>query len=184
MKIRNGFVSNSSSTSFTFCFKGATIDALYDAIHKYSKHFQLSFDAGWGYEESIHSCNAQDVIDAIRGACARHSEYEWENITVVPIEDQIEELRASISEIRKELKKEDEKPVMRDIYFRHLSDLESHLNKLKSANKKGLTDVAVIGFGDNHGHISGGDVGYAMDYEGRNISIEKDDFMVFTEQNR
>lgn len=39
-------------------------------------------------------------------------------------------------------------------------------------------------WGDNHGDISGGETGYAMDYEGRRIRINSDDLIVFTEQNR
>ena len=47
-----------------------------------------------------------------------------------------------------------------------------------------LTSVFVIGFGDNHGQISGVGLGTVMDYEGRYIDIDEKDFVVFTEQNR
>jgi hypothetical protein len=63
-------------------------------------------------------------------------------------------------------------------------ELESKLVILKQAEKRGLNTVLVIGFGDHDGDVSGGDVGMAMDYEGRNISIDARDLIVFTEQNR
>jgi len=59
------------------------------------------------------------------------------------------------------------------------SDLEMILNRTKS---KGLNSVLQIGFGDNHGDVCGGDVGTVMDYEGRHIRINKDDFVVITEK--
>jgi hypothetical protein len=50
--------------------------------------------------------------------------------------------------------------------------------------KRGFKTVHIIGFGDNHGEICGGIVGNVMDYAGRHIYIDKDGFIVFTEQNR
>ena len=68
MKTRNGFVSNSSSTSFTFCYKGDGIKPLTDLIlTKYREQFNRSYDE-W-------SCRAQDVVEAIE-SCFK-SDNEW-----------------------------------------------------------------------------------------------------------
>ncbi len=63
-------------------------------------------------------------------------------------------------------------------------ELEKQLIVLQKAQERGLNAVIVIGFGDNDGEVSGLDLGIVMDYEGRNISIEAKDLVVFTEQNR
>jgi len=52
------------------------------------------------------------------------------------------------------------------------------------AKRKGFTRLLKVDFGDNNGDISGGNIGTAMDYEGRKIRINTSDFIVFTEQNR
>jgi hypothetical protein len=63
-------------------------------------------------------------------------------------------------------------------------ELEKQLDILRKAQERGLNAVIVIGFGDNDGEVSGLDLGIVMDYEGRNISIDAKDLVVFTEQNR
>jgi len=62
MKIRDGFVSNSSSTSFVLRVKGAVgKEQLLDI-------FKDSSFASWGDETYIEMCGVQDVIDKIREA--------------------------------------------------------------------------------------------------------------------
>jgi len=55
---------------------------------------------------------------------------------------------------------------------------------LDNTDLSNIDSVLEIQFGDNHGNIMGNDIGYAMDYEGREIHIVKDNFIVLTEQNR
>ena len=52
------------------------------------------------------------------------------------------------------------------------------------AQKQKLNKTLLIGFGDNHGEIRGGDIGYTMDYTGRRTNINNNDLIIFTKQNR
>jgi hypothetical protein len=64
MKIRQGFVSNSSSTSFTFIHKGDDLTELYKQIKQWDQYFQLRFDA---YGEKETWCiNEDNVINALQ----------------------------------------------------------------------------------------------------------------------
>ena len=60
MKIRNGFVSNSSSTAFTFVFKKDTVEDVANLVRKYNQFFELHWDE--------HSCTAEEVATAIEQA--------------------------------------------------------------------------------------------------------------------
>jgi len=177
MKTRNGFVSNSSSTSFTFCFKGKGIKPLTDMIlTKYRNQFKRSYDE-W-------HCNAMDVVEAIEH-CFEHGG-EWHKVEPVHINKVIEQEKFSLGQILEEIKRDEEK---KDDYWKqhnleHKQELEAKIRKLENIKKKGLTTVLIIGFGDNHGEVQGGDLGRAMDYDGRYIDINGADLVVFTEQNR
>ena len=186
MKIRNGFVSNSSSTSFTFVFKGDKIDDLSALIWKYRGHFSLSYDASWNdTNDCVETCNAQDVVEAIE-KCAKDKNDKWNAVKIVSIDDSINQFVDSIKEYDQMIKDKEDKCSMtlRDFYKQYKREAEEVIDKLNMAKKKGLTSVFVIGFGDNHGQISGGGLGTVMDYEGRDIDIDEKDFVVFTEQNR
>jgi len=174
MKIRNGFVSNSSSTSFTFCYKGKGIKPLTNLIlTKYSSNFERCYDE-W-------SCNASDVVKAIEN-CFEHGN-KWDKIKPVHIDKIIEQEEFSLKRVIEDMEQE------KDEYWKQRSiereqTLEAKIRKLQSIKEKGLTTVLIVGFGDSHGEVSGGSIGYAMDYDGRCIDINGKDLVVFTEQNR
>jgi hypothetical protein len=178
MKIRTGFVSNSSSTSFTFCYKGEGIKPLTDLIlTKYRNRFELSYDE-W-------HCNAQDVVEAIEGCFGSKNEYD--KITPVSIDQVIRDVENYLADTEVWLEEESRKNKDSWLvihYSKHIQKLQKKISRLKNLKKEGLTTVLIVGFGDNDGNISGGNVGNAMDYEGRNIDINNDDLVVFTEQNR
>jgi hypothetical protein len=188
MKIRNGFVSNSSSTSFTFVFKGDNVKDLSEKILKYKSHFNLSFDTSWpGYDGTQYYCNALDVVEAIEN-CVVTPKYEDDKVSVCDIDEYIgslvELIKENDREIEKEKKEENKRYNLFDLFYSFNQDLKAKIEKLRGAKKNGLTSVLIIGFGDNNGNISGGDLGYCMDYEGRYISIDEKDFLVLTEQDR
>ena len=186
MKLRNGFVSNSSSTSFTFCFKGNKIETLYNMILKYRRYFDLSFS---GWDEYAYTCNASDIVKSIEGLMKNNEKAEWDKIEIMTINDLIEVNKKDIKEMDREIaeSKKEKKICGYDStkwkmeIKQHYADKIETLNRIK---KQGPDHAVIIGFGDNDGNISGGDVGNAMDYEGRNIHISEKDFAVFTEQNR
>ena len=176
MKIRNGFISNSSSTSFTFCFKGRSIKALINLIlTKYQKTFSRSFDE--------HHCNAWDVANAIEICSSKVDKYSESRFC--KINEYIDYLKNKLESIIAQIKntKNVESYLVKWMNEDKL-DLENKIQKLQKAKKIGLNLVYCIEFGDNHGDISGGDLENAMDYDGRYIDIDEKDFVVFTEQNR
>ena len=182
MKIRHGFISNSSSTSFTFCFRGK--EDLYNLIWKYRDYFSLS-TIGW--TSSVFSCNACSVVACIESVVVDNVKDDWKETSVKNIEEEIKNFEECLKETEETIKraKEDgDKEWLVDMYKKSKENLIAHCDRLKTAKEKGLNKVLVVEFGDNHGHIQGGDVGNAMDYEGRNIDIDEKDFIVFTEQNR
>ena len=176
MKIRNGFVSNSSSTSFTFCFKGKDLKSLTDLLlTKYRNQFKRSF-------EEWH-CNVLDVVEAMEGCF--ESDFH-RKISVYPIDNYIREEKAAVDRYTKDIKEHtgNQQKYLLDIFTREKLRCENKLKRLKTIKKRGLKSVVVIGFGDNHGDIQGGNLGYAMDYDGRYIDINNNDLVVFTELNR
>ena len=176
MKIRQGFVSNSSSTSFTFCFKGEGIKPLCDLIlTKYSDQFTCDYDE--------YHCSALEVVRAIRG-CFKSSRIE-----LISVDEVIADNVAYLKRIKKDIKRAKVEPKISwpnevDHYTNHMFEVEAKIEKMKSIKEKGLTTVLMVGFGDNHGEVCGGRVGNAMDYAGREIGIDNEDLVVFTEQNR
>jgi hypothetical protein len=154
MKIRWGFVSNSSSTSFTFIYKGNFVDVL----RKYNQYFDL-------YYENMH-INVEDVIHSIM------SVFPKVNTSIKCLLEDIDHRIGLYKEYSN------------DYYFQEEVDLTSKKYKIIKLASKGLDKCIKIDFGDNHGEIEGGIIGTVMDYEGRMISINKPDLVVFTEQNR
>jgi hypothetical protein len=63
-------------------------------------------------------------------------------------------------------------------------EVSAQIDHVKALKSKGFKYVTEIGFGDNHGSVQGEGVGDIMDYAGRSIDIDKEDFVVWTEQNR
>ena len=189
MKTRTGFVSNSSSTSFTFIFKGNDVKALCDTIWKYRDHFKLSCDFGWSnLADSVYHCNAQSVVEAIEGAFEQYKNDKYDKLEVVSIDKHIENLVGTIRNndetIAEDKKKNEKLYSCVDIYERYNERVSEDIKQLRAAKKKGCTSVLVIGFGDGDGEVSGGDVGYCMDYKGREIHLYEKDFVVLTEQCR
>ena len=177
MKIRKGFVTNSSSTNFIFGFKGDTVDDLVKAIQNHPDAFRLCYVGGWK-EPIYYKCNADDVTKAIVEVFNRETKYDFERIEIKDPLKLIEEIE---NRWKEEKEYEDEVGVSISDY------IEKMYNKkilyLKEIAERGMS-VLEIEFGDNHGHIEGGDLGMAMDYEGRYIEIFSDDLIVVTEQNR
>jgi hypothetical protein len=172
MKIKNDFVTNSSSTCFLFAFKGKTRKDLYKKILDHEMTFFLTMDydgfcSGVDEEEDNGiSCKADDVIDALKS--------KRKQFKVVTIDEKIKEIKKSCITWTKYGPR----------YSCFVYECKSKLAILNHAKKLGINNVMEVCFGDNDGPFSGTKVGLIMDYEGRYISIYDDDFVVMTEQRR
>jgi len=192
MKLRHGFVSNSSSTSFTFIFKGKSVEDLCAILPNYESHFRLRYEM-WSFLDNdvreVHRCDVNDIIESLKSVVkerpdkddyytvyARHI-----NEVIRDLEEEVENARERLSE---QYAKEDRGKYIIDHYRSYLDGLIRQKMDIEEASDRGLDCIIEIGFGDNDGQIQGGRIGYAMDYEGRYIRINQDDLMVFTEQNR
>ena len=163
MKIRQGFISNSSSTSFMFIFKGETKEDLYDAIWKNRKDFHLVTDDNY-------SCCAEFLVDAIES-----------NLTIVELGNRVNSIDSIIKDLNKsiadisgyKLDKRTEKVC--------IDEYNGYIGKLIHLKDKGFKTILQISFGDNHGDISGGNVGTTMDYESYHFeNYEKKDLAIIT----
>jgi hypothetical protein len=183
MKIRTDFVTNFSSTNFFFIFKGPRcIRPLEAAIRNHKKPFNLCY---LDWEKVGYSCTHEDIISDIKSVIKSSlGKDEWDSVKVVSIDKAIKEVDKYIDTEEKSLTdptyNEESKKWMRKI----IKILESKKMKFQKAKDQGFENVFEMGWGDNHGQISGGNTGMAMDYEGRRIKINEDDLIVFTEQNR
>ena len=176
MKIKSDFVTNSSSTSFTFAWKGDKIDLMKELI-KHSKDFDLQYE---DYEDKLLTVDVWDIVRSIDDVMKNNPEDAYYKPEIVSIDEKIKEVKRSI-EYYKELANDDDTGRW---WSDSLEEEEEKLKLFESIKEKGLLSTFTIGFGDNHGEICGGRIGYTMDYRGRHISINDSGLLVTTEQNR
>lgn len=180
MKIRTGFVSNSSATSFYFSLNGGK-EELLALIMKYRVFFD--FD-GLKDDDSVfeRGMSAEDLVSAIKklgriqsvdiGACVKESE------------KRLQTYADRSKEMRDEESRNENPSRLSDLYDGALRDEMDLLSEFDTSKKRGLRNLIRIDMGDHEGAISGGLVGNVMDYRGRYINIDKKDFRIFTRQNR
>lgn len=189
MKLRTGFVSNSSSTSFYFMLNGGKKELL-DLIMKYRMFFDFPgpkdindvFDRGM---------DAEDLVEAI-------DKLKFERFVAVNDDDcrgiddtlYISDLGWAEKEAEKQFHDymveaaKEENARVSDSWSDAAHDALDMAGEFRHAQKRGLKNLIRIDMGDNHGDIEGGLVGNAMDCRGNRIRIDKADLMLFTKPNR
>jgi len=147
MKIKLDFVTNSSSTSFLFVFRGKELEDLYKSM----KNMWSIFELGEGV-------NVYDLIN--------YKEYNRNN-PIISIDDKIEE-------IKKEIKYRED--FIKRNYIAHKYDeiqkLESIIEKLKWMKKKGFKNTVELWFEDHN--TIGSIISYELDdHDSENLTVIK-----------
>jgi hypothetical protein len=176
MKIKQDFVTNSSSTSFIFIFKGDKID-FYKTLINHKKEFNIS-------DSDYSRINVWDIIRSIDSVIISGESDLWIKVPIEDIEEFIKKYSEHLLYLENGIKNKGPKNQFDQWEIEEMKKIEDNIELLNKCKNKGLNSVIEIGFGDNDGHIQGGIVGTVMDYEGRNINIESEDLVLFTEQNR
>lgn len=184
MKIKADFVTNSSSTSFTFVFKGSDKFDLYKLMLKHAESFDLENEY-WG--DGNGRIDVWDVIRAMDGVIRNDDRDMWILPGMLSIDSHLINLRSQLDGTKEYLKKAESEEggiKLNDWMIEAKVDEEKRVKQFEELVNKGFKTIFQIGFGDNHGEIQGGLIGTTMDYAGREININKDDFVIFTEQDR
>lgn len=184
MKIKCDHVTNSSSTSFVFMFKGKTKEDLFNLIRKYENLFSLRVR----YLPKHYTCSSEEIIKEINTAMRSWKPYCYppkiKNLTSLK-----KELKRGISyEERciKYYKSTKEENYRQQILWckQVLKVLHRRLQRVNSSLERGLTKYLEISFGDSCGTCSGTPISTTMDYTGRRIKCDNDDMSIMTEQQR
>jgi len=175
MKVKGDFVTNSSSTSFFFVTKTDSISDFLKKLVENKNLFQLSHDISWTKQPHVVSIDVFNVIEEIESILPKKIHH---------IDYMLESLKSVIDNCGERLLYSSEDEPYHRFEQELMEEYEKKLLEWAEFKNKGFTHYYQIGFGDNDGDISGGDVGNTMDYSGRYIGLRNDDFIIFTEQNR
>jgi len=148
MKIKLDFVTNSSSTSFLFVFRGKELEDLYKAM----KNMWSIFELGEGV-------NVYDLID--------YKEHNRNN-QIISIDDKIEEIKKEIK-YRQDFMKINNKHTHE---YDNIQKLESIIEKLKWLKKKGFKNTVELWFEDHN--TIGSIISYELDdHDSENLTVIK-----------
>jgi len=169
MKIKSDFITNSSSTAFFFFFKGEKIQDLSNVLRKYDNVFER--------DEFEYKMNVEDLVSSIENLVP--SVLQIKDIDKL-VPQFLENIQRLIETCYKENKEGDKFDSAK--YF--MGDVRDRLKTYeisKDILKKGFTKVLEIEFGDNDGHVAGGNVGTLMDYKHSSLEMKKEDLVILTE---
>jgi hypothetical protein len=166
MKVRLGFITNSSSTNHIMMWKGSQYDLKKFLMENLSV-FPTESD---GYNQK-YVVEKGEILDAILSMI--NNAMNKEAIK--------EELQNRLERAERWYEEEKERKDSWSVDWEK-EELEFAKKLLNSAEDKDW--MLEVSFGDNEGDFAGGNIGNIMDYEGRLININEDGFSYTTEQNR
>lgn len=185
MKRKLDFITNSSSTTFMFIFKGDTRIDLFRAMVEHEKDFNLVDD--FFNELLLTSINVWDIIsklDEVIQTPTFDKLWIYPHVSSIPL--LLREFEEELKSWEKDLanRSNDGSDLSEDFYIRNIRKSKDKITTIKNAIERGFNSFVKVDFGDNHGEIQGGKIGTVMDYSGRYININDDSLIVVTEQNR
>jgi hypothetical protein len=166
MKLRLGFVTNSSSTNHIIMWRGSQNDLqkiLMEKIEMFPDHY-----------DSYNKTHNIDKIEIVYAIISK-ADKAWNK------QEMLTELNIRLKHAEqwyKETGKRDD-TFSGKYALEHLKFIENLIEASK--NKDWMLEVY---FGDNEGDFEGGDLGCIMDYEGRYIHVDEEEFFYKTKQNR
>jgi len=183
MKLKQDFVTNSSSSSFIFVFKGDDKRELFKLIRKYQNRFDLSVDWSYGDYKDFHSVDYKYLVDLLEEHLDKTGKIN-NNIDEL-ITDNKRQIKYWEKELKNDKKKHskdsnyDEYWIKRD--EKQIEDLKEKVRILEKF-KKDDSSYLFIELGDSHGDFSG-ELPAVFDANREELQFEEEDLCVLTECN-
>jgi len=168
IRIRLGYVTNSSSTNHIIMWKGAKED-LRNLLELHSNIFPLS------YEYGLETLEVEEIIEAI---CSLQDKIQPIENFIEICQDNLEYYEALKRDQTEILSEEKYGGWLENAIARYREDIENYHKDIEKAQFQNW--YIEVSFGDNHGDFCGGALGNIMDYGGQHIEVNEPIFKYST----